>query len=212
MYVNETVERTLQLALPALLELQCGDACSVIDVGCGTGAFSAALRARFPTWTFKCSDPCPLMLERAEAKDLHIVEAPAESLPFADGTFDLATSVSSFHFWRDRRAGLREVARVLKPGSGLFVATDWNADYFSIRALSRWLLLAGYPAEDADVLSLPMAHDLITKAGFAVVRAESYTLVNGRMRPLGAAVPIGPRWGMFTVVATTASPPSAAEL
>ena len=42
-------------------------------------------------------------------------EGVAESLPFADASFDFVLSRYSAHHWRDLDAGLREVARVLKP-------------------------------------------------------------------------------------------------
>jgi ubiquinone/menaquinone biosynthesis C-methylase UbiE len=39
------------------------------------------------------------------------VDAVAESLPFADRSFDAAMAVSTVHHWRDPVAGLRRVAR-----------------------------------------------------------------------------------------------------
>lgn len=49
-------------------------------------------------------------------------EAPAEALPFADGTFDFLACRFSTHHWRDPQGGLREARRVLMQGaSALFV-------------------------------------------------------------------------------------------
>jgi SAM-dependent methyltransferase len=50
-------------------------------------------------------------------------EGAAESLPFEDATFDYVFSRFSAHHWRDLDAGLREVARVLKP-SGVAAIVD----------------------------------------------------------------------------------------
>lgn len=41
----------------------------------------------------------------------------AERLPFGDASFDLVLSRYSTHHWRDLDAGLREAARVAKPGA-----------------------------------------------------------------------------------------------
>lgn len=47
----------------------------------------------------------------------------AESLPFADASFDVAISRYSAHHWHDVGRALREVKRVLKPG-GVMIIMD----------------------------------------------------------------------------------------
>ena len=47
----------------------------------------------------------------------------AESLPLQDNSVDLALSTTSFHHWQDQAAGIREIARVLRPG-GYFMLVD----------------------------------------------------------------------------------------
>jgi SAM-dependent methyltransferase len=46
-------------------------------------------------------------------------QGAAETLPFADGTFNWAVSRMSAHHWRDVPAALKEAHRVLKPGGRL---------------------------------------------------------------------------------------------
>jgi ubiquinone/menaquinone biosynthesis C-methylase UbiE len=48
--------------------------------------------------------------------------AGAESLPLPSNSADVALSSISFHHWRDQAAGLREIARVLRPGGQLCLA------------------------------------------------------------------------------------------
>lgn len=93
----------------------------ILDLGCGGGhvSFAVAPHAR----EVVAYDLSPEMLEvvaRAAAErglgNLSTRQGVAESLPFPDATFDLVLSRFSAHHWRDFEAGLREAARVLKPG------------------------------------------------------------------------------------------------
>lgn len=45
-----------------------------------------------------------------------------EALPLPDASVDVVLSTVSFHHWRDRLAGVREVVRVLRPGGAFFLA------------------------------------------------------------------------------------------
>ena len=46
----------------------------------------------------------------------------AESLPFADGSFDLIFSTMTFHHWADQQKSIGEVKRVLAPGGRWLLA------------------------------------------------------------------------------------------
>lgn len=94
----------------------------VLDLCCGTGDMAFALRrqagkARPLILGVDFSHP---MLQRAAQKSrgtpLHWLEADALRLPLADGSFDLVTAAFGFRNLADYDAGLREIARVLRPG------------------------------------------------------------------------------------------------
>jgi SAM-dependent methyltransferase len=51
--------------------------------------------------------------------------AAAEALPFDDGAFDVALAQLVVHFMKDPVAGLREMARVTRPG-GVVAACVWD--------------------------------------------------------------------------------------
>jgi SAM-dependent methyltransferase len=61
--------------------------------------------------------------ERFPGVDIAI--GTAESLPFDDTSFDAALAQLVVHFMRDPVAGLREMARVTRPG-GVVAAAVWN--------------------------------------------------------------------------------------
>jgi ubiquinone/menaquinone biosynthesis C-methylase UbiE len=103
---------------------------SVLDVACGTGRFLAQLMDAYPRVAATGTDLSPAYLEEAAERlapwpKARVVEANAEALPFADGTFDVVASVYLFHELPPRVRGLvaAEMARLAKPG-GLVVLAD----------------------------------------------------------------------------------------
>jgi len=62
-----------------------------------------------------------------------------ESLPFADGSFDMVVSTFTLCSIADERAALREILRVLKPGGKLLFMEHGLADREGIRVWQRRL-------------------------------------------------------------------------
>jgi SAM-dependent methyltransferase len=98
-----------------------------VDVGCGPGALAAALAARLGTASVRAADPSEPFVEafRARLPGVEVVVAGAEALPFADGMFDAALSQLVVNFMRDAEAGVREMARVTRPG-GVVASCVWD--------------------------------------------------------------------------------------
>jgi SAM-dependent methyltransferase len=91
----------------------------ILDVGCGTGATSAALR-RFGDVTGL--DMGLAALGHARARGLVVARASAESLPVGDACFDVAVALDVLEHLDDDRRALEEIRRVLRP-DGLLLAT-----------------------------------------------------------------------------------------
>jgi SAM-dependent methyltransferase len=72
-------------------------------------------------------DPSPPFVAAAAARcpGVHVRRGVAEDLPFDDGTFDAALAQLVVHFMQDPVAGLREMARVVRPG-GTVGACVWD--------------------------------------------------------------------------------------
>lgn len=98
-----------------------------VDVGCGTGALSAALAERLGTEGVSAVDPSAPFVEacRARVPGIEVHQAPAETLPLADDSFDAALSQLVVNFMDDPEAGVREMARVTRPG-GIVAACVWD--------------------------------------------------------------------------------------
>jgi len=103
---------------------------TLLDVACGTGRFLRQVRLAYPAMNLKGLDLSQPYLDEGarQLKGLRgaeLVQAPAEKMPLADASVDIATSIFLFHELPPevRRAVTAEIARVLKPG-GLFVFID----------------------------------------------------------------------------------------
>jgi SAM-dependent methyltransferase len=85
-----------------------GDARTVLNVGAGTGAYEP------PDREVLAVEPSEVMRAQRPETAAPCIAAQAESLPFADGSFDAAMAILSDHHWSDPIAGLREMARVAR--------------------------------------------------------------------------------------------------
>ena len=96
---------------------------TVVDVGCGAGIDSLiAAKMVGPNGRVVGVDMTSEMIARAraaadqaEATNVEFREGFAESLPLPDGWADVAISNGVMNLLPDKFAGLREIARVLKP-------------------------------------------------------------------------------------------------
>ena len=102
----------------------------ILDLCCGTGDMTFALRRQAGKSSPQIlgADFSHAMLQRAAAKSAAAngsshspvpgwIEADALSLPFPRAHFDLVTSAFGFRNLADYDSGLREIVRVLRPGS-----------------------------------------------------------------------------------------------
>lgn len=99
----------------------------VLDVGSGPGALTAELVGRLGASAVVAVDPSAAFVEalRERLPDVESARASAEELPFAEGVFDAALAQLVVHFMTDPVAGLREMARVTRPG-GVVAACVWD--------------------------------------------------------------------------------------
>jgi ubiquinone/menaquinone biosynthesis C-methylase UbiE len=108
-------------------------AAHLLDVGCGTADFTAALSALLaPTGGSVLGfDKSEAMLAEARAKhpDLQLRSGDAEQAwPFADESFDLVFTVNVIHYIRDLGRFFGEARRVLRPGGLVVNVTDSEED------------------------------------------------------------------------------------
>lgn len=172
----------------------------VLDLCCGTGDLAFALRGRAKARVVG-ADFSHTMLVRARKKALgtngaasvEFLEADALRLPFGDRTFDLVTTAFGFRNLANYEAGLREIARVLKPGGTLGIlefsepAPGLLGDLYRFYFQKMLPKIGGWISGDADAYAyLPKSvsrfyrpqelADLMRQAGYTDVRYHLMTL------------------------------------
>lgn len=146
-----------------------------LDVACGTGQSARALAAI--AGEVEAIDLSPDMLAEAEQHErVRFQAAAAEAMPFADGSFDLATVGLAFH-WFDQAAFLAEARRVLMPEGWLVVYTSgFNGEMAENAAFRQWAWEV-YPKRfpTPPRRSAGVSDELIKPFGFALAGQEEFT-------------------------------------
>ena len=125
--IRSFLERIVRDLKPAGTEAAAGTApreqrdgsLRILDVGCGTGA-NLEMLSEFGV--AEGVDVSAEALSFCQARGLvHVKLGEAEHLPYAAGSFDLVTGLDVVEHLDDDRAGLREMARVLRPAGRALV-------------------------------------------------------------------------------------------
>ena len=99
----------------------------VLDVGCGPGGLTRELVSRVGAGNVAAIDPEPQFATACRERNpgANVQEGVAEALPWSDADFDVTLSSLVLGFMRDPDQGVREMARVTRPG-GTVAACMWD--------------------------------------------------------------------------------------
>lgn len=116
---------TLAAALIDAAGVTSGD--RVVDVGCGPGGLTRELVERVGAANVAAVDPQLQFAAacRERCPGVEVRDGVAERLPWRDGAFDAALSSLVIGFMSDPDQGVREMARVTRPG-GTVAACMWD--------------------------------------------------------------------------------------
>lgn len=113
----------------------------LLDAGAGTGA----LWGDAPPRGLVAVDSSPAMCAALTARDVPVVRASADRLPFAAGSFDGAVCNHVLYHLPTPAAALGELRRVLRPGGWVAVATNGTGHMAEFSALGKSV---GLPPSD----------------------------------------------------------------
>jgi SAM-dependent methyltransferase len=180
---------------------------SVLDVGCGVGAFLRLVADRGGRPFGLDASEALLEVARTHLPQADLRCGDMEALPYEDHIFDLVTGFNSFFFADDIITALRETARVAKPGARVVVQV-WGShqrnDLEAMKEIVRPFMPprpAGAPREP-DYSKPGVLERLATQAGLepdsAFDTSWSYhfpdedSLRRALIAPAGIAALVGP--------------------
>jgi SAM-dependent methyltransferase len=158
----------------------------VLDVGCGPGALTAVLASRAGTDAVSAVEPSASFAAatRERLPGVDVRQSPAEELPFPDDAFDAALAQLVVHFMTDPVAGLRQMARVTRPG-GVVAACVWDHAGGRGPVSAFWRAVRELDPAADDESGLAGAREghlagLFAQAGLDAIRASTLTVRVGQ--------------------------------
>lgn len=143
-----------------LLDLQPGE--RVLDLAAGTAVSTVEL-AKSGAWVVAC-DFSQGMLAAGAKRNVPKVAGDAMHLPFDDATFDAVTISYGLRNVHDFEAGLREMARVTKPGGRLAVNEFSTPVVPGFRTLYKEYLPIALPRVARVFSSNPEAYEYLAES------------------------------------------------
>jgi SAM-dependent methyltransferase len=152
----------------------------VLDVGCGPGALTAELVSRAAAVSAVEPSASFAAAVRTRLPEVDVRQCAAEQLPFPDDTFDSAMAQLVVHFMADPVLGLREMARVTRPG-GMVCACVWDHAGARGPLAAFWSAVRELDPEADDESGRAGVREghlasLFTQAGFGGVQVTTLTV------------------------------------
>lgn len=131
----------------------------VLDLAAGTAVSTVEL-GKSGAWCVAC-DFSQGMLAAGKDRDVPKVVGDGMHLPFADNSFDAVTISYGLRNIHDYRAGLKELARVTKPGGRLVVAEFSTPTVPVVKTIYKEGVLRALPAIARTVASDPESYEYL---------------------------------------------------
>ncbi|WP_259069050.1 class I SAM-dependent methyltransferase [Mucilaginibacter sp. X4EP1] len=165
---------------------------TVLEIACGTGCVTVPLRNHFaPNVELTATDFNADMMSVAESKlnngSVVFGIEDAQNLSFPDNSFDLVICQFGLMFLQDKKKGLSEALRVLKPG-GRFIFSTWDKteNIPLLKLIFNDIILPYFKDEDTTRFLIPFSlfdasqlKEWMEEAGFIEVETERVSLETG---------------------------------
>lgn len=148
---------------------------AIVELGCGGGRNANALLKRWPSAKLTAVDYSALSVDKTKEYNRELIAAgrctvlqgDVKKLPFADGSFDLATAFETVYFWPGLETCFTEVCRVLKPGGTFLICNE--SDGTDETGLKFEKIIDGMKCHTVEELSAALR-----TAGFSSVAVDRY--------------------------------------
>jgi SAM-dependent methyltransferase len=188
----------------AAVRRACGDLAGrrLLDAGCGTGRFSAALADHHTTVVGV--DPDPGMLDLARTRITGgCARAVVEHLPFPDGSFDLTLAVTVLEFVAHPVGALAELARVTRDRGRIVIGalnphSPWGLANRRLLRTGVWCRGRFLSRRDLQALGTPHGRTSLHGALHAPGVLPGLSRIGPLLETAGRAAP---GWGAFQVLA-----------
>ena len=133
-----------------------------LDLACGTGDVGKLL-AKSGGSVMLCDPSLEMMQNAKNCENILKIAAPAESLPFADNSFDLITIAFGIRNVTSLNAALAEIFRVLKPG-GRLICLEFSQPLALLRPFYDIFSFLVIPRLGAWVARNPEAYEYLVES------------------------------------------------
>jgi ubiquinone/menaquinone biosynthesis C-methylase UbiE len=152
----------------------------VLEIGCGSGAFSQLLLKKFPSIQLTAIDFSEVAIETAKKSGAGIQFAvgDAEQLNFPDQSFDFIFSCETLEHLVHPVKMTKEIYRLLKPGKKFILTTENYLNGMMLMWLKSWILKKPYDSGSGEqphenfFLFFGVA-SIIRKGGLKITHTES---------------------------------------
>lgn len=152
--------------------LQLGVGSSVVDIGCGTGNYTIALKQMGLAMTGVDISSTMIDSGRTKAPEISWVKSDASILPLEDATFNGAVSTLVIHHYEELESPFKETFRVLETGRRYVIFTS------SPKQMQNYWLVKYFPkAMEASRVQMPTVETVtgaLKNVGFSIVGTETF--------------------------------------
>ena len=179
---------------------------SVLDIGCGVGAFLRLVAERGAEPSGIDASHALVEMARRRLPGAAVRVGDMEALPYADDSFDLVTGFNAFFFANDFVAAVREAGRVAKPGAPVVIQVWGRHDHNDLETMKQ-IVRPFLPARPVDAPPEPdysaagVLEEIATRAGLTPEAAfdttwayefpDEQTLRRAMLAPAGIATLVG---------------------
>jgi len=171
-HILDILRKIMNVQLRRYLETKIAPASSTLEPGGGSAYVSAMLAAKGHQAYAMDYASAPLQIAREQLKSKAIlVQGDLFNIPFADESFDLTFNNSTMEHFKNPLDGLKEMARVTKRGSYVFVGVPFTYGPLSIYKLKKSSFKDAWDGTTYDKKGMKKLFD---DAGLEVVDSRTF--------------------------------------